>query len=55
MMTSRPTAENPTAADYNIPSDPGCTKPGDSPLVDMPTPRQIDDAGMNIGTDEKKV
>jgi len=31
-----------------IPSDPGCTRPGGSPLVDMPSPRVITGAGTDV-------
>jgi hypothetical protein len=47
MMTSRPTAENPTAKDYRVPADPGRTgTPG--PTVPMVQPRVIDADGTNI-------
>jgi hypothetical protein len=48
MMTSRPGAENPAAADHKVPRDPGCTKPGGGPLVDMPVPAEVNPSGSNI-------
>ena len=51
VMSSRPTAENPTEKDYRVPSDPGRTgSPG--PTEPMTIAGQIDDAGTNIGTNE---
>jgi hypothetical protein len=47
VMTSRPSAENPTASDYDVPSDPGkLGAPGS--VRRMEQPRVLNEGGTNI-------